>query len=289
VTPSNGEGTPRSRRALGGPPLSAAEAAAFEDSVVPRYLSFFGGLVAEMLIPGPGAQIAHVACRTGYPDPLVAERLPRCGLWGVDGSGPAIDVARAKANLFTEVQTSYMVAEGMPTPLTEGAFTHAYSVHPISDAEGRAVLLGELRRVLVPGGQALLSLPLRGSFPEINDMVREFALRQDLPDLGKAVDAAAASRPTIETISEEFENAGLSEVDVDVQLIAVSFNDGREFLEDPIAKLLVFPEMRILLSLDKDLGESCFKYVHEAIGKYWSEGVFELTVNVGCASGRKLS
>lgn len=300
-----------------GEPLSETEAAVFEDSVVPRYLSFFGGLVAEMLIPSPMSHIAHIACRTGYPDPLVAEKMGRCVLAGVDGSGPAVDVARAKATLFSmgaqppnpgsgllsagavssqqggppsgpiDVQASYLVHEGVPTPLQEGGFTHAYAVHPISDAEGRAALLGELRRVLVPGGQALLALPLRGSFPEINDMVREFALRQDLPDLGKAVDAAAASRPTIETISEEMENAGLSEIDVDVQLIAVSFNDGREFLEDPIAKLLVFPEMRLLLSLDKEMGDTCFKYVHEAISRYWSEGVFELTVNVGCASGRR--
>jgi SAM-dependent methyltransferase len=267
--------------------LSAADAAVFEDSVVPRYLAFFGGLLAEMLIPVPEAQVAHVACRTGYPDPLVAERLPRCHIWGVDGSAPAIDVARARASLFAEVQTSYLAHEGLPTPLHEGAFTHAFSVHPIMGAAGRAALLGELRRVLVPGGQALLSLPLRGSFPEINDMVREFALRQDLPELGQAVDAAAQSRPTIETISEELESAGLFEIDVDVQLMAVSFNDGREFLEDPIARLLVFPEMRVLLAVDKDLATACFKYVHEAISRYWSEGVFELTVNVGCASGRR--
>jgi ubiquinone/menaquinone biosynthesis C-methylase UbiE len=270
-----------------GAPLSAAEAAVFEDSVVPRYLSFFGGLVAEMLIPSPSANIAHLACRTGYPDPLIAEKAPHSVLWGVDASPSAIDVARAKATLFADVKTTYLVDEGMPTQLREGAFTHAYTVHPISDAAGRAALLAELRRVLVPGGQALVALPLRGSFPEINDMVREFALRQDLPDLGKAVDAAAASRPTIETVSEEFENAGLEEVDVDVQLIAVSFSDGREFLDDPIANLLVFPEMRVLLSLDDAIATTCFKYVNDAISKYWSEGVFELTVNVGCASGRR--
>jgi hypothetical protein len=28
-------------------------------------------------------------------------------------------------------------------------------------------------------------------------------------------------------------------------------------------------------------------YVEEAINKYWSEEAFELTVNVGCASGRR--
>jgi ubiquinone/menaquinone biosynthesis C-methylase UbiE len=282
-------GAPAAHVAAGADRLSEAEAALFEDSVVPRYLSFFGGLVSEMLIPSPAAQIAHVACRTGYPDPLVAERVPSASLWGVDPSAPAIEMARAKANLFSDVRTSYMVAEGVPTPLTAGVFTHAYCVHPIADAQRRAVILAELHRVLVPGGQALLTLPLRGSFPEINDMVREFALRQDLPELGKAVDVAAASRPTIETISEEFETAGLSEVDVDVQLIAVSFTDGKEFLDDPIANLMVFPEMRALLALDAELASLCFKYVHDAVAKYWSEGVFELTVNVGCASGRRFA
>jgi SAM-dependent methyltransferase len=271
-----------------GAPLTAAEAAVFEESVVPRYLSFFGGLVAEMLIQSPSAQIAHIACRTGYPDPVVAEKMAPCAILGVDPSAAALDVARAKATLFTDVATSYIADEGVPSQqLAEASFSHVYAVHPICDAEGRAALLQEMRRVLVPGGQALLSLPLRGSFPEINDMVREFALRQDLTELGKAVDAAAASRPTIETVSEEFENAGLTDVDVDVQLIAVSFNNGREFLDDPIARLMVFPEMRLLLALEKAAADACFKYVGDAISKYWSEGVFELTVNVGCASARK--
>lgn len=268
-------------------PLTEAEAAIFEDSVVPRYLSFFGGLCAEMLLASPSASIAHLGCRTGYPDPVIAEKAPRSTIIGVDGSPAALDVARAKATLISDVQTAYELEESLPTSLREASFSHVYSLHPICDAAGRASLLGEMHRLLVPGGQALLALPLRGSFPELNDMVREFALRQDLPELGKAVDAAAASRPTIETISEELENAGLSEIDVDVQLIAVSFNDGREFLEDPIAKLMVFPELRVLLALDPDLAGPCMRYVSDAIAKYWSEGVFELTVNVGCASGRR--
>jgi hypothetical protein len=29
--------------------------------------------------------------------------------------------------------------------------------------------------------------------------------------------------------------------------------------------------------------------VRDAIDNYWSEGTFELTVNVGCASGRRLA
>jgi RNase adaptor protein for sRNA GlmZ degradation len=34
--------------------------------------------------------------------------------------------------------------------------------------------------------------------------------------------------------------------------------------------------------------DKAFDYVREAIDKYWSDGMFELTVNVGCATGRRL-
>jgi SAM-dependent methyltransferase len=271
-----------------GPTLTAADAEAYEDVVVPRYLSFFGSLIVDMLIPGSPSALAHIGCRTGYPDAILADKMPGCSITGVDSSSAALDLARARMAAVSNVHASYEIAEAIPTGLPSEAFTHSFAMHPFAGAEGRVELLGELRRVLMPGGQALLSLPLRGSFPEINDMIREFALRQDLADLGKAVDAASSSRPTIETIAEEFEGAGLTEVDVDVQLIAVSFNNGREFLEDPITKLMVFPDLAAVLPLDRELAAPCLRYVHDAISKYWSEGVFELTVNVGCASGRKL-
>ncbi|HVY49201.1 MAG TPA: methyltransferase domain-containing protein [Minicystis sp.] len=270
------------------PVLRADELETYDNAVVPRYLSFFGSLALDMLFPIPEAHVAHIGCRTGYPDAAIADKMPQSSLLGVDASGPAIEFARAKASLWPNVRANYSISETVPTLLAESSFTHALALHPLCDAQGRGELLAELRRVLIPGGQALLALPLRGSFPEINDMVREYALRQDLPDLGKAVDVAAASRPTIETVSEEFETAGLTEVDVDVQLIAVSFNNGREFLEDPIAKLLVLPDATEVLGVDATIAESAMRYVAEAIGKYWSEGVFELTVNVGCASGRRL-
>lgn len=270
-----------------GAPLGAGDAEVFESFVVPRYLSFFGALAIEMMLPFQPAKVAHVACRTGYPDAGIAEKLGDVELFGVDPSPAAIEVAMQKSTLVSNLRASYTVADGMPTELPQ-VFTHAISLHPSCDAAGRAAVLAELHRVLLVGGQAVLALPLRGSFPELNDMVREFALRQDLADLARNVENAVHSRPTIETVAEEFESAGLTDVDVDVQLIAVSFESGREFLEDPIARLMVMPDMRALLGGDAAQLDECMKYVETAISKYWSEGVFELTVNVGCASGRRL-
>lgn len=272
-----------------GPPLSAVEAQLFEDSVVPRYLSFFGASALEMMLVGPIARVAHVGCRTGFPVVELADKIASVEIVGVDGSPAALDLARARAGVLSEgARATYEVAEALPTPLPDASFTHALTLAPVCDAEQRGKLFRELRRVLVDGGQALVAIPLRGSFSEIGDMVREFALRQDLVDLGKAVDAAAASRPSPETLVEELEDAGLSEVDVNPQLLAVSFNNGREFIEDPIARFVIFPDLRAMLPMDKDTSASCVKYVGDAISKYWSEGVFELTLNIGCVSARRL-
>jgi ubiquinone/menaquinone biosynthesis C-methylase UbiE len=259
----------------------------FEEIVVPSYLSYFASLAVDMLMPYAPATIAHIGCRTGFPDNAITDKLPGSAIVGVDTSASALDLARSKASLHSGMRATYQVGDALPTALPNESFTHALAIHPLADVEGRSMLLAELRRILLPGGQALLALPVRGSYPELNDMIREFALRQDLPNLSKAVDVSAQRRPTIETISEEFENAGLTEVDVDVQLIAVSFNNGREFLEDPIARLMVMPDMRVQVAVEPPVMEQAMQYLHEAILKYWSEGVFELTVNVGCASGRR--
>lgn len=270
-----------------GPPLSPADAVLFEHAVVPRYLSFFASLAIEMMLPSEGAQIAHFGCRSGFPDPIVADKLPGATLVGFDNSAAALDLARAKAALFSGMNATYLLADSLPAPLLDASFSHAYTLHPICRPNERALLLSELRRVLIPGGQALVALPLRGSFPEIADIARECALKQDLSELGAAVDAAAVSRPTIETIAEEVEGAGFDEVEVDVQLIAVSFDNGRAFLEDPISKLMVIPEATAMLDLEPEIIDSMLQYLHHAISKYWSEGAFELTVNVGCVSARR--
>lgn len=271
-----------------GAPLSEADAALFENAVVPRYLSFFASLAVQMLLPFAPARIAHPGCRVGYPHIEIADRFPDCNIVGIDPSEAAIALARQRVEGMSGVTIDYVVGDGIPPGVEPGSFTHAMAIHPMGGPEQRAQLLSDMHRLLLPGGQAVFALPLRGSFPEISDMLREFALRLDLAELGKAVDVAAMNRPTIETLSEELESAGLTDVDVDVSLIAISFASGRELVEDPIARLMVFADMAAVLPAEPGLLQTAFKYVEDAIQKYWSEGVFELTLNVGCASGRKV-
>jgi SAM-dependent methyltransferase len=266
--------------------LTAAEAAIYESLVVPRYLHAFGGPAVAMLLPFGPAAVAHIGCRTGYPSDAIAQRLPGCTVTGVDSSAPALELARTKAALHSGVAADYLLAEALPTPLPPARFTHALALHPLGVRGDYAPLFQEMHRVLAPGGQVVVSLPLRGSFPELYDMLREYALRHDQPHFGEVVELAVATRPNPEVLSDGLERAGFVDVDVVVELYAVPFEHGRDFLDDPIKRLCVEPDVRATLAAE-DGFEAAVSYAATAVAKYWSEMSFELTVNIGSVSARK--
>jgi SAM-dependent methyltransferase len=278
--------TPPSGVSRGRVRLGPAEAAIFETFVVPRYLSLFGDLALEMMAESEEAQVAHIYCRTGYPDRGIALKLPGAHVVGADTSKAALELARAKAATMPGMVSDYRLLEELPSSLPASAFSHALTLHPLANPDERAKVLAEFARVLAPHGQALVAMPLRGSFQELSDLLREYALKYDDHEVGRAVEEASMVRPTVEMFGAELEEAGFDFVDVSLRPTTLGFQSGRDFFEDPVARLLILPEAQLNLNLiDPD---KAFDYVREAIDKYWSDGMFELTVNVGCATGRRL-
>jgi SAM-dependent methyltransferase len=266
--------------------LAPSEAAIFETFVVPRYLSLFGELALEMMAESDEAQVVHLHCRTGYPDRGITLKLPAAHLIGLDPSVAALDLARAKASTVPEMVSEYRLLDALPTQLPEGAFSHAIILHPLASPQERSQLLAEFSRLLGPHGQALLAMPLRGSFQELSDLLREYALKYDDDAVARAVERAHVAKPTIETFRVELEEARYDFVEVSLRPTILGFRSGRDFFEDPVTRMLVLPDMQLNLGLaDPD---PAFDYVREAIDKYWSDGTFEVTVNVGCATGRRM-
>ena len=144
--------------------LGPSDAAVLETFVVPRYLTLFGEAALDMFLSSGAAAVVHLGCRTGYPDELIADRLSSGSIVGLDPSPPAIDLARTKGALIPSVSTDYEVFTGYPTGLAPGAFTHGISLHPSVVLDDRRSLMAEMARLIVPQGQVLLSLPMRGSF-----------------------------------------------------------------------------------------------------------------------------
>ncbi|MET0591978.1 MAG: class I SAM-dependent methyltransferase [Polyangiaceae bacterium] len=266
--------------------LGPSDAAVLETFVVPRYLALFGEALLDMFLSSGAADIVHLGCRTGYPDELIAERLTSGSIVGLDPSSPAIELARTKGALIQGLSTDYDVFTSFPTALHSGSFTHGISLHPSNALEDRHMLLAEMARLVMPQGQVLLALPMRGSFQEIIDLLREYALKFDAGVIGKATETASLARPTVEGLTEELETAGFDQVDVDLRPVSLAFRSGRDLMEDPIMRLLVLPDIWATLAIEDVLAP--MRYVEEAINRYWSEETFELTVNVGCASGRRV-
>jgi SAM-dependent methyltransferase len=264
--------------------LGPEDAAIFETFVVPHYLSLFAERLVEMIVPGRDARVCHLQCRTGYPDRLLLERLPNAHVYGCDNSEHAIELARAKAKTLAGFVSDYRVIEGQTTPFPAGAFSHGFTMHPLAAPAERRMLLEELARIVAPRGQALVAMPLRGSFAEIADLLRECALKNELTDLINSVEAAMQLRPTDDLFKRELEAVGFDHVDVDLRTRTLRFESGRQLFEDPATRLMLLPEFRVNLHMDDDRP---FSYVREAIDKYWSDGEFELTVNVGVVSGRR--
>ena len=265
--------------------LTASDAAVFETFVVPRYLVHFGELLLENLVESEGAEVVHLGCRTGYPDRGMALKLPGAQIYGLDSSPAALELARAKAATMREMRSEYLLSDAFPTLLPDASFTHALAIHPLFDPESRSELLTEMKRLLAPGGQLLVAVPLRGSFAEVADLLRECALKNDDSALALAVDRALGKRPTVEALSAELEEAGFEYVDVSLRPLSIAFPSGRAFAEDPITRLMLVPEFRVNLGLP-DIAKP-LEYVRDAIDKYWSEGGFEISVNVGCVTARR--
>jgi SAM-dependent methyltransferase len=266
--------------------LGREDAAIFDKFVVPSYLSLFAERLVDMIAPGRDARVVHLQCRTGYPDRLLLDRLPNAHVYGCDNSEHAIELARAKAKLLPDFVFDYRVIEGQTTPFPAGAFSHGFTLHPLAAPAERKHILEELARIVAPRGQALVAMPLRGSFAEIADLLRECALKNELTDLTNAVEAAMQLRPTDDLFKRELEAVGFEYVDVDVRTRTLRFDSGRQLFEDPATRLMLLPEFRVNLEMPDDRP---FGYVREAIDKYWSDGTFELTVNVGVVSGRRKS
>lgn len=267
-------------------PLNAGDAAVFETFVVPRYLKLFGDLAVDMFLAVEGARVAHLGCRTGYPDTELARHVAGLTLYGVDSSNSAVEIARHKSRAVCVETVEYLTARELPAPLPSAVFSHVMSLHPVLGVAERGTLLAEMSRLLYAGGQSLLALPLRGSFQEIIDLFREYALKTDNGDFSREVEEANAGRPTIESLSEELESVGLGDVDVEIRHTQLHFDSGRALVEDPVYRFLILPEIQA--GLGNIPLQRPMEYVRDAVDKYWSASRFELTVNVGCASARRV-
>ena len=106
-----------------------------------------------------GMKILDLGCGSGYLSFPIAEIHPDCEVTGLDIVSDALDVNRAAASEKRLENLSFVSYDGISFPFDEKYFdlvVTRYSLHHFPDIEHS---IGEVSRVLVPGGQLFISDP----------------------------------------------------------------------------------------------------------------------------------
>ncbi len=103
---------------------------------------------------GPGQRVLEIGCGTGNLLLAVARRQPGVDALGIDPDPAGLRRARrkaARAGLAVRFEQAYAGALPLPDASVDRVLS-SFMLHHLDDAE-RARALGEVRRVLRPGGQ----------------------------------------------------------------------------------------------------------------------------------------
>lgn len=106
-----------------------------------------------------GRTVLDVACGSGYGCRLLAEAGGARQVVGADVS----DAAIAQARTFARRSVSFVRSSGAPLAFRDAVFDAIVSLETIEHVEDPRALLREFRRVLRPGGTAVISTPLNES------------------------------------------------------------------------------------------------------------------------------
>lgn len=293
-------GSADARASRPGPHVSTPQEAAFYDSVVvPRYSALFSRPLLDAIAPGMRGQVLDVGCGTGHPAIDVLRRMGDHGrVIAVDRDSGLLDLARRRAieahgkRIFFKVEGATELSFGdevfdvVVGNLVFGAADTELSWAGAGAPPGERAILGEVRRVLVPGGRALLSRPLAGTFEEVLDMLREVALRRDLTPAQKRVELLASRYPTREAWAEQLTQAGFAPVDVQAHEHKLAFKSARELFADPLVRAVAVSEWRWVAGLETG-SETVLEECERALETYFAGGPVSLTVSAGAAIATK--
>ncbi|MCB9618620.1 MAG: methyltransferase domain-containing protein [Sandaracinus sp.] len=252
--------------------------------VVPRYAAHFARLLLAS-VPSDARNVLDVGCGTGHLSFHVLSRLGSGGrVIAVDRDEGLVDLARRRGweeigrRLFFKVEDAESLSFG------EGVFDAVVSNLLYPELPDPARMLAEVRRVLVPGGPLLLTTPLRGTFVEALDMLREGAVAEDDAALAARVEADAAREPTPETLADTLRQAGFAKVEVRQETFRLSYRSAAELFADRLVRLVGTPRWRE--AAGETDADRRLAGMQRALDVYHGGGPLSLTVHAGCVVAR---
>ncbi len=231
------------------------------DTVPENYEKYFvpviGAPLADRLLRAaairPGERVLDVACGTGVVTRRVLGSIgPGGTLAGLDVNPGMIAVARAASP--DEAAIAWYETSMEATPLPDDSFDVVLCQMGLQFMTDRQKALGEIRRVLCPGGRVLLNLP--GPTPALFAEFRDALARHIGPRCAGFVDVVFSLHDG-DVLRRLLTDAGFEQIDIDTARVCLPLPDAEDFMwqyvhSTPMAAMLAdaTDEQRTRLSED---------------------------------------
>jgi len=261
----------------------------YDDEIAPAYAARFTTLLLRHLRPTSGARVVEVGCATGQLTRELSRRFDdKSHINAFDDAEAFVGEARLKMEGADDLRAPITLRLAAPgaLPADDASATLAVSNLAAAAAPNPGGAVEEMARVLAPGGTALLTAPLRGTWVEFLDLFRDVLRESGKGDRLAAVDRYIADLPDADRVSGWLQQAGLVDVGVEVERWEMLFKTSREFLFAPLIELGPLSQWKRLAGGGDDMQDAFF-FTKEAIDAYFKGRPFAITVVGAVAWGEK--
>lgn len=279
----------------------------YDGEVLPAWTGRFGEMLLQRTPKlGQRGTVLDVLCGTGSVTAALSRRPGREGLRvvAIDWAPSLLDVARRKVGDAAGRRVFFRseMDEGR-LPFDSDVYDLVVSNLGLLEVPEPRRLLGEMARVAKPGASVLCTLPMRGSFAEVEALLEE-VLRE--AQLGEALGRLREHRAWLPSAAEARSwliEAGLVDVRVDCEPYSLLFGGGQEILGAAVVEYGPLPLWReVVGGPGKAPGrdeavDAVMDRLRQRIDERTWQGPasvspvsfipFEVTVRAGCLLGRK--
>ncbi len=206
---------------------------AYERYLVPRFFAPGAQILIEVAELRPGERVLDVACATGSVARSAASRLGLHGkVVGLDINEGMLEMAReVSSNILPEIE--WRTGNAMAIPFSGGSFDAVFCQQGLQFIPDQQLALGEMHRVLAPGGRLAISF--------LRSLAYNPGYDRLVASLEKVawVDAAALIRSpfpecTLDELRELIRSAGFKDVRIVIGIGPVRYPSAREFIRQEL-------------------------------------------------------
>jgi len=271
------------------PEKQARLAKLYDDEIAPAYAGRFATLLLRRVRPVSGARVVEVGCATGGLTRELGRRFDeRSTINAFDESDAFIAEARHRMEGVDDLRAPITLRVSGPRtlPIEDDSTDVALSNLTIAGLPDPAAAIGELARVLAPGGSAMITAPVRGTWTEFIDLFRDVLTESGRRERLAALDAYVAGLPDGPRVARWLEQAGLTSVGLEIERWEILFKSSREFLFAPLIELGPLSHWKRVAGGGDDMQDAFF-FTKEAIDTYFKGRPFAVTVVGAVAWGQK--